>query len=740
MIKRPICLLCILFMTGIWVMSILKIPLTGESSEQLIVDEYLETNKEVTRIYGTIYRRTLDKGSVYLKESYLKIHSELIFLDRIKVYMEEEQNLPIGAGVIAVGKLKKIEPPGNPGQFNSQQYYATQHIAYTMVKTTVELEKLPVYSYRNTLASIRDFIAESLEKTTGEYAPIFHGMLLGDKSQLEDEIRDRYQMAGIMHILAISGLHLSLLGMGCYNLLMKIGAGIPLSGSLTIILLFSYGMLTGEGVATMRALIMFVISMGAKIMGRTYDLLSALALSGLLILVESPSYLLYSGFLLSFGAVCGIAFVLPFLTDLFHKEEKIRIFTFLREGFLASGSIQIATLPLTLYFFYEFPLYGIFVNLMVIPTLALVVATGLLAGTIGLVWPGGGGILAAPGCVLLTIYDRLAEVVQNLPGASWVAGQPHIWQILMYYFILAGVLYTNFRKKKQGKKVRWCGKGAMVTAVFGAVLVLAIRVQSEFTLTCLDVGQGDCGIIRTPSGRTHLLDGGSSNVQNVGRYRILPYLKSQGIHSVDFAWISHTDGDHISGIQEILKLQSTNSISVEIKTIILPRWKVTTEAYSELEETAKSAGAEVIYVSAGDILTDGEMTMEVLAPDVGAGEDPNESSTVVEITYGEFQGIFTGDIGFETEEILKERLGDCDFLKVAHHGSRYSTSDEFLEITTPEIGVISCSSTNTYGHPHEDTLSRLENINCNVWCTKDVGAVTVSTDGQEVWVEGYLEK
>lgn len=737
MIKRPICLLCILFMTGIWVMSLLEIPLSGESSEQLIADEYLESHKEVVRIYGTIHRRTLDKGSVYLKDTYLKIQSELIFLNRTKVYLEEEQSLPVGTGVIAVGKLKRVEPPGNPGQFDSRQYYATQHIAYTMVKARLEPEELPLYSYRETLASVRDTIAAALEQAAGERAPIYHAMLLGDKSQLEDETKDRYQMAGIMHMLAISGLHLSLLGMGCYKILMKAGAGIPLAGSISVILLFSYGILTGEGVATMRALVMFVLIMGAKIMGRTYDLLSALALSGVFILIESPSYLFYSGFLLSFGAVWGIAILLPALEELLPTRDKSSILASLGGGLLASCSIQAATLPLVLYFFYEFPVYGVFMNMIVVPTLALVVVTGLLAGTVGLIWTGAGRLLAMPGCILLEIYDWLAGMVQKLPGTTWVAGQPRPWQIILYYLILASAVYICLRWKREKKEMGKIRGAAMAAAFLGAVLVLAVRFHGEFTITCLDVGQGDCAVIRTPSGHRHLLDGGSSNVQSVGRYRILPYLKSQGISTIDFAWVSHTDGDHISGIQEMLELQSSHSTSVEIKAIVLPRWEVIPDDYKELEEAAAEADAEVLYVSAGDVLTDGDVTMEVMAPGGGAGEDPNESSSVVEVTYGEFQGIFTGDIGFATEEMLAGRLVDCDFLKVAHHGSKNSTGETFLREVKPEIGVISCSSTNTYGHPHPDTMGRLEQAGCQVWCTKDAGAVTVETDGEEMSVEGF---
>lgn len=743
MMKRPMCLLCLIFMAGIWLMSILGGSSLKEPSGDTAVEQYLQEHSQVARIYGSIYRRTADGSAVYLKNSYLKVQSEVIPLENVIVYMDEEKRLTVGAGAVVMGKMERIPKPRNPGQFDSALYYEIQHIRYRMTKAEVEIVKLPKFSYREVLASVRDRMADALEQSAGGYSPVFQAILLGDKSQLEDETKDRYQMAGILHMLAISGMHLSLLGMGCFKALQKAGASIPLAGSISVALLFSYGIFTGESVSTMRALFMFVLIIGAKILGRSYDLLTALAFSAVFILIDSPFYLYYSGFQLSFGSVCGIAVVRPAMEKTLglkklnpsEKDWKNKLLHALNAGV----SIQIATLPVTMYSFYEVPVYGIWLNLLVIPTLGIVLVLGIIGGIAGMLLPAAGRIILFPGCILLRGYDLLGSFVQKLPYTTWVTGQPDFIQILVYYLVLGIVLKILTTEKIRDRLSIRMRIAGIIPLISLLVVMLAWRDRKPLQITCIDVGQGDCISVSTETGSNYLIDGGSSNIQEVGRYRILPYLKSQGISRLDYVWVSHSDSDHISGILEILELQAAHSASVKIDVLVLPDWEEKPDNYVELEEKARAAGADVVYVKAGDVLQDGELQMQVLAPLSGGGADANEDSEVLLLSYGDFQGLFTGDIGFEAEEKLYKSLEDVDFLKAAHHGSKNSTGEMFLKQTKPEIAVISSSSTNTYGHPHPDTLERLEEAECRVWCTKDEGAVTVCTDGEKMEVESFLD-
>ena len=273
------------------------------------------------------------------------------------------------------------------------------------------------------------------------------------------------------------------------------------------------------------------------------------------------------------------------------------------------------------------------------------------------------------------------------------------------------------------------------------IWLLGYRARPNLRIACLDVGQGD-GIVLEIEGTWNLLiDGGSSNKSAVGQYQILPYLKSRGISRLDGIFISHTDGDHISGTEEILEYVGKGLTSIRVDHLILPDWEEEPENYLKLRELAQTADVQVLQVKAGDRICYGNAQLDILWPEKGAvGEDVNEEAMVMELEYGKFKGLFTGDIGMETEKKLQSahRLEDVDFLKVAHHGSRYSTGEEFLNVVKPELAVISCSASNTYGHPSPETLRRLENAGTEICRIDRSGAVIVEVDEEKMKVQRFV--
>lgn len=238
-----------------------------------------------------------------------------------------------------------------------------------------------------------------------------------------------------------------------------------------------------------------------------------------------------------------------------------------------------------------------------------------------------------------------------------------------------------------------------------------------------------------------MIDGGSSSKKNIASYQILPYLKNQGISVIDTMLVSHTDLDHISGVQELLTMKEKHLTTLRIKNLLLPDWQSPDPVYYKLEEQAKRCGISVMKLHQGQKFRLGTTRLEILAPEPDAkGADVNEEGMVVELQYGKFKGLFTGDIGAETEKKLLNRLDDVDFLKVGHHGSRYSTCQEFLDKVRPELAVISCSDSNTYGHPSPETTERLRKNGIRTEYTMKNGAITVVTDGQKMWPERFLER
>lgn len=634
------------------------------------------------------------------------------------------------------GELERVSAPRNPGEFDSQQYYACQGIYYFMKNGIIQKKSRSYSRYGQFLTDLRGRIAGILEVAAGEDAGIYQAMLLGEKSSLDEEVKLRYQMAGMVHILAISGLHISVLGMGLFSLLKKLSLGNGLAGFLALSVILQYGMLTGGSVSAMRAVCMFVLAIGARILGRSYDLLTALAASAILLLLDTPAYLYSSSFLLSFGAVAGLGIVAPALNRLVESDRAWV------KTLLSSLAVQFTTLPVLLRMYGEVSVLGIILNLVVLPTVSVVLICGLCCAGIGFVSIQLAGFCLIPGKILLSCYEKLCVLAGAVPFCTWIGGAPKIWKCVVYYVILLGGIQAAwFLREKGGCRVRrFLPRGICVAVVCVSVLILGFRQRGELLITCLDIGQGDGIVIQLPGGKNVMVDGGSSSKKNVASYQILPYLKNQGISVVDAMLISHTDLDHISGVQELLTLKEKHLTTLRIRNLLLPDWKAPEAVYHELEEQAKRCGISVIRLHQGQKLRFGGVSLKILAPEPGAdGTDVNEEGVVLELEYGKFRGLFTGDIGAETEKKLLPELDDVDFLKVGHHGSRYSTCQEFLDGIKPELAVISCSETNTYGHPSPETTERLEQNGIQTEYTMKNGAITVISDGKSMWLERFIE-
>ena len=787
--RRPVCILCLLLVVFLCVTDWLGFSLIRGNPLPQSVQTWIKKHPEST-ICGEVVRcqENEDFQSVYLKNTYLIYNSEKVSIDNVRVYLKENnknKKLLAGSLILVSGKLEEVQESGNPGEFDSRQYYACRRIYYVMKKGKVKKQSRNHSAYGQFLIDMQQKFAGILENACGNEAGAFEAIVLGDKSNLDAELKMRYQMAGIIHILAISGLHISLLGMGLYNILKRIGLGIWPAGLLALAIMLQYGMMTGGTVSTMRAVCMFLLSVGAKIAGRIYDMPTGMAVSAILILMENPAYLLDGGFLLSFGSVTGIGCVWPLISEVMDREEKSRWKTeskgvkeFLKstekslwKSFLASGTVQLTTLPVVLWFYGEVSVLGIFLNLLVLPTVGIVLGSGTTGAFVGLFSSRGAFLAALPGRIILKSYEFLAELAGKLPICTWVGGKPQIWQIVGYYVILAAGVWIYrqtaqeyvdndsfwkrgsdlYNREVSGKKIRilqnseahksqkrhkdvvmkiWGIRGACVVTVCLGILLIGYKPREDFRIACLDVGQGDGIVIEIENQWNILIDGGSTNKSALGQYQLIPYLKSRGISKLDGIYISHTDEDHISGVRQLFEYIGKGLTVLQVENLILPEWQniQDNKNYQELIQLAEIAGTRVLTARAGDKIKYGQTRLEVLWPPEGAdGVEVNEDAIVLEMTSGDFKGIFTGDIGKETEEKLLQNgvLEDVDFLKVAHHGSKYSTGEEFLETVKPELAVVSCSATNTYGHPSPDTLQRLKETGAVIKITKDDGAVTL---------------
>ena len=782
----------------------------------------------------------------------------LCVLDR-----EPSSALKMSARVRVQGKITPFDRACNEGEFDTGLYYHILRVPFSLRKARVLAVSAPTDLPASVLYDVKRQISALIDRQfSAENAPVVRALLLGEKGLLEEETKELYQGAGVLHILSISGLHMSLLGMGFFSLLGKMPGKIrlPLSvrAAASVIVLFLYGKMTGMGTSTVRALVMLSLFITSKVVRRTYDLITAAGIAAVLLLLDQPLYLLHTGFLFSFSAVLSIGILAPALPG---KAMKIL-------------AIPLGTLPVYLWTYGTFPVCSLLMNPVVIPLLPVVMASAVLAvltggglQTAGAEAAGVSGLsslgkmFALPAEGILDLYKKLALLSQKVPVHEIVPGRPAVWQTVLYYGILLALAAvsaylqmphtrrhmtmphwsgpgTPARRhmtmphwsgpgtpaRRRTTKPHWSGPGTVPETVPGAVpdtvpekggrlllfirkllnpgeaalpaavflckrfhvrdnrerrrlasvcaavclclavLVLTFRIPPRFEMDFLYVGQGD-GIFLTCEGRNFLIDGGSSTRNGLSEYVLLPFLHSRGISRLDGVFLSHDDSDHCSGLLELLEAASSGTPKLRIGRLYLPDLAETAkgENYRKIEELSRQTGIPVTYISRGQRVRSGKLTLDCLHPACGAAyEDVNESSAVFLVRYEGFSALLTGDLeGRGEEDFLKtmertreksvkgttDRPGEKDpagekdtpgklplqVLKVAHHGSRNATGEEFLKKIEPGIAVISAGKRNRYGHPNEELLKRLS-------AYMDQDAVFRTDRGGEIMIRLKKEK
>ncbi len=742
--RRPLLCFCICLFVLVSLWTKITFPLSHSNDEEEWVGEYVSL-----------------KGQVYQKEYRIRYGEEklLLYLDSISILTGQEPSVyqtpnfprnliceislnelrqadrmpPLGCYVVLEGRLQSFLHATNEGEFDAADYYAIEGIDGRVEEGRMINMNQQSWPIREWLYRLRQHFLKNLYRAFPEReASILAKMLLGDGSGLNQEIRELYQSNGIVHILSISGLHITLLGMGFYKGLRQFTIPVipaAIAGGVVILL---YGIMTGFGVSACRAIGMYLIRMLGEVWGKTYDMLTAMGVLAVIMLIENPLLSYHSGFLLSFSSVCGVGVLVPVLTPPAQllaikpwDRKRKRLLKNLTQkavsGFVVSCSVTLFTLPIQLFFFYKIPVYSVLINLFVIPFMSVVMGVGIVVMLLPFL-----SFLSPIEVGIFYWFEWLCHMFEELPGHTLLVGRPAMWKILVYYGLIMLIVWW----KREHRVI--IQVGCLMIALF----LLLYRFPQDTQVYCLDVGQGDCFVVRTREDKCFLFDGGSSSYQNVGEKVIAPFLQYHGIGKLEGVFLSHGDSDHVNGVMQIIEEDL-----LDVKQVYLPN--VQEESLIKLEKSLKETKIlQVERVQKGDIWKTDEFLLECLYPTKNAAGESNETSACYLLCIGEFSMLFTGDVEGEGEaclvqELQRRNIEAVDVLKVPHHGSVNGTSEALLRQIRPRVAIISCGRNNPYGHPHAETLKRLEKMGCTVWTTPKSGRIAINAEKRSV--DGYLE-
>ena len=637
-------------------------------------------------------------------------------------HLETSRPLP-GERIEVYGKISPVEAPRNEGVFDFRLYYRTISVHGSMYGTSFRVIGGEPKPFARGLQELRLRMGDILDQLLPpQDAGIYRALLTGDKSAMDEDIRSLYQENGIAHILAVSGLHLSILGLGVYELLRRFGRSKAASGSVAALLIISYGILTGCSGSALRAVLMLLLRFLAAAVGRSYDMLTAMAAAALFLLWKEPFMLFSAGFQLSFLAVLaiGLCHALPA-----PKHP-------LLEGLWLSFYLQLLTLPVILFHYFRFPLYGIFLNLIVLPLMGCVIYSGVFGvGLFGLSEKLA-TIAVGGGHWILRLYTLLCTHCAALPYSSLLLGRPSMQSILLYYTALGFVTWALAERhaaERSGLAACRLPLPCIVLPLLLSMLCLPAKQPQGLEITALDVGQGDGFILRN-QGLVMSVDGGSTSDQRLGENVLVPYLESQGIEHIDLALITHCDADHYSGIQYLLEEEPKMSIG----ELLLPRVAMQDARYDALRDAAAARDVRIRYFGQDDCIDLGEVEIRGYYP---AGterlEAANDHSIGMLLRASDFQMLFTGDMDEDCEQAMLAALWEADtgypkidVLKAGHHGSHTSSSEALLAALRPDYAILSYGVGNDYGHPHAETRERLRRYDVKMLETGVMGEIRLT--------------
>ena len=595
----------------------------------------------------------------------------------------------------------------------------------------------PASAIGEAAARVRRHVRASVARRVGTHDPlsaaIVSAVLIGDRTGLPDEVRARLQAAGTYHVIAISGGNIAILAALCLGLLRLVGSAGRPAAATTLAMLALYACLVTSGPSVWRATLMAAVYFAARLLDHRSPPWHAFAVTAAIVVCVRPLDVRDVGFILTFGATASL---LAAARRMRAWPVRHPLAGWVVASVVASLAAEAALLPVSAYVFSRVTVAGLVLNLLAVPLMGIVQVSGLVVACGD--WL---NLLAQPAGLIAHLAARLlvdsARLVDVLPWLSARVPPPSPVVVAIYY----GALVVALRFRGRVRLLAGC-------ALAGAVVVIAGGVspaqwprtdQSRLRLTVFDVGQGEAVLLQAPGADAVLVDGGGSLFGSggfdIGGRVLAPALWHRGVRRLHALLVTHGDPDHLGGARAVLG-DFTPAYAWE--GIPVP----THRPLQEWLRDARARGIPVLPRLAGEQFSLGSARMRILHPPPADWERQrvrNDDSVVVEVQIGDVAILLTGDIGAEIERAIVPQLTPARIriLKVAHHGSRTSSSRELLEGWRPHVALISCGRGNPFGHPASDVLHRLDAVGATIYRTDHDGQITLETDGRALSVTTY---
>lgn len=674
---------------------------------------------------GVVDKYVLKVENIYFGNEIKEVNEKTI------LKINGKTNLKLGDKITFRGKLKEPLKNTNPKLYNyklnllSNKIYTTVNINDNDIMSVNGNGKGLKYKLR---IGFKDMVEELFNSNLDNSSSnLMKGIIMGESSYLDENNISKYREMGLAHILAVSGLHIGIISGFLIFLFSHLGIKKKINIFIVLGIIWFYGFLIGFPPSVLRASIMFSFLFYAKTLAEPYDSINILFISFFILLIANPISIFNLGFQLSYTATFSILYFSPYINKRFYPYNNKLTYTL--SGLLG---IYIGILPVQLYYFNSFSIMGIFFNLIIAPILSFALILGGIMIILNYIVPIFNIFLGSILNFVLLIQEYLIDFLYIKGIGTIEFRSPSIFEFILYYIIVFIILRIIDFKKIQFSIKKVIFSYGMIFIVFN---LLFIVFDNSMEIGFIDVGQGDAILLKTNKS-SYLIDTGGNEFSDfdIGENIVLPYLKKHGVSELEAVFITHFHLDHCKSLPLLME-------NIDIKNIFISYENPDNEIYQVIKE----ASIPVTILNEEDMIyLESDIAIEVVSPGIDfhkRGFSENDMSLTFNLSYYNMNILFTGDIESKTEEILSRKLkNEIYLLKVPHHGSKTSSTEEFLNILRPKVAVIPVGKNNFYGHPDAEVLHRYQAMETKVYRTDNMGMIKVKLNKNKVEITPFLRE